>query len=80
VKNHKLAKNSTTTKAREEIHTVLESLEKLKFFDVRLTKFRNNRILFNKISHRFLMTIELFIGWKILFSMEQCLLATYAGK
>jgi len=27
VKNHKIAKNSTTTKARDEVSTVLESLE-----------------------------------------------------
>ncbi len=31
-----------------------------KFFNVRLTKFQNNQILLNKISHRFLMTTKLF--------------------
>jgi len=45
VKNHKIAKNSTTTKAREKISTDLESLEFEKFFDVGLTKFKNNQIL-----------------------------------
>jgi hypothetical protein len=45
VKNHKIAKNSTTTKAREKISTDLESLEFENFFDVGLTKFKNNQIL-----------------------------------
>jgi len=42
VKNHKIAKNSTTTNAREKISTDLESSE---FFCVCLTKFKNNQIL-----------------------------------
>ncbi len=59
VKNHKIAKNSTTTKAREKLSKVLESLE---FFDVSLTKFKNSQILLNKISHRFLLATKLFTG------------------
>ncbi len=51
VKYHKNTKNSTTTKGREKISADLESLE---LFDVCLTKFKNNQILLNKISHRFL--------------------------
>jgi hypothetical protein len=59
VKNNKIAKHSTTTKAKEKISTDLESLE---FFDVCLTKFENNQILLNKISHVFLLTTKLFTG------------------
>jgi hypothetical protein len=57
VKNYKNAKNAKTTKAREKISTYLESLE---FFDVCLSKFKNNQILLIKISHRFLATTKLF--------------------
>ncbi len=42
VKNHKIANNSTTTKAIEKISTDFESLELWIFFDVFLTKFKNN--------------------------------------
>ncbi len=56
VKNHKIDKNSTTTKAREQISTHLESLEFSKKIYACLTKFKNNQILLNKISHRFLLT------------------------
>ncbi len=59
MKNHKIAKNSTTTKAREKISTNMESLE---FIGVRLTKFKNNQILLNKISDRFLLTDKIFTG------------------
>jgi hypothetical protein len=59
VKNHKIADNSTTTKAGEKITTYLESLE---FFDVCLTKFKNHQILLNKISHRFQLIAKLFTG------------------
>jgi hypothetical protein len=45
VKNHKSATNSTTTEAREKISADLEFLEF--FFDVCLTKFKNNQILQN---------------------------------
>ena len=55
VKNHKIAKNSTTTKAREKICADSESLEFKKIY-VCLTKFENYQILLNKISHRFLVT------------------------
>jgi hypothetical protein len=41
MKNHKIVKNSTTTKAKEKISTVSESLE-FKFFDVCLTRYKNN--------------------------------------
>jgi hypothetical protein len=44
----------------------LESLEVSEFFDVCLTKFKNNQILRNKISHRFQLTTKLFTGWKSL--------------
>ncbi len=30
-----------------------------------MAKFENNQILLNKISHRFLVTTKLLIGWKI---------------
>jgi hypothetical protein len=66
VKNHKIAKNSTNTKAREKISTDLDSLEFYKNFDVCLTKFKNNQILLNKISHIFLLTTKVFIGCKSL--------------
>ncbi len=46
VKNYTIAKNTTTTKAREKISTDLESLE---FFGIHLTNFKNNQILLNKI-------------------------------
>jgi len=62
VKNPKIVHNSTTTKASEKISTYLESLE---FFDVCLTKFKNNQILLNKISHRFLRTTKLLLGERI---------------
>jgi len=39
MKNHKIAKNPTTTIAREKISMDLESLEFLKIFDVCLTNF-----------------------------------------
>jgi hypothetical protein len=62
IKNHKIANNSTTTKAREKLSTDLEDFRVLEFFDVCLTKFKNNKILLNKISHRFLWTTKLFTG------------------
>ncbi len=45
MKNHKIAKNSTTARAREKMSTFLESLEFYKFIDVHLAKFKNNQIL-----------------------------------
>jgi hypothetical protein len=59
VKNHKITNNSTTTKAGEKISTDLEPLELQKFFDACLTKVKNNQILLNKISRRFLLTTKL---------------------
>ncbi len=53
VKIHKIAKNSTTTKAREKISTDLESLEFQKYFDVCLMKFKNNQILLIKLATDF---------------------------
>jgi hypothetical protein len=41
VKNHNIANNSTTIKAREKMSTDW-SLELKKFFDVCLSKFKNN--------------------------------------
>jgi hypothetical protein len=49
--NHKIANNSTTTEAREEISTDLESSELEKNFDAYLNKSKKNQILNNKISH-----------------------------
>ncbi len=66
VKNPKIANNSATTEAREKIRPHLKSLEFLQFFDVRLTNYKNYQILLHKISHRFLLTIQLFSGWKSL--------------
>ncbi len=61
MKNHKIiAWNSTTTKAGEKISTYFE------FFGVCLTKLNNNKLLLNKISHRFL----LFNGWKSLIGLK----------
>jgi hypothetical protein len=40
LKNHKIAKISTTIKARKNISTDLESLDFQKFFDVCLMKFK----------------------------------------
>jgi hypothetical protein len=65
VKNHKIANNSTTTKARKKLSTDLESLESQKCFDVCLTIIKNRQILLDKISHRFLLTAKLCTGRKI---------------
>jgi len=56
VKNHKIASNSATTEAREKKH--IFGILKIFVFYICLTKFRNNRILLNKISHRFLLFSE----------------------
>jgi hypothetical protein len=61
VKNHKIAKNPITAKAREK-RTHLESLKFLKYFDACLTKFKNNQILHNKFIHRRLLTLKLLTG------------------
>jgi hypothetical protein len=58
VKNHNIAKNSTTANASEKISTDLESLEFYNF----LMYVSPNQILVTKISHRFLLTTKLFSG------------------
>jgi hypothetical protein len=65
LKNHKIAKNSNT-KDREKISTDLESSDFLKLFGEGLTKLKNNQILLNNISHRFLLTTKLFTRRKSL--------------
>ncbi len=62
MKNHKIAINSTTAKARGKNKHLFGILGILEFFDVCLTKFKNNQILLNKISHIFLLTTKLFTG------------------
>jgi hypothetical protein len=62
VKNKKIGKNSTTTKAREKISTDFESLEFSNVFYVCLTKFKNKKKLLHNITHRFLLTTKLFTG------------------
>ncbi len=52
-------------KHEENKITDLYFLEFQKFFDAGLTKFKNSKILLNKISHRFLTTAKLFIEWNI---------------
>jgi len=49
-KHHKIAKNSTTTKAREKIRTDLKSSEFYKFVDACLTKFKRNKISLLKLA------------------------------
>jgi hypothetical protein len=48
-KNHKIAKSSTTSDAREKISTDLKSSDFYKYFDRRMTNFKNNQTLHNKI-------------------------------
>ncbi len=62
VTNHKIAKKSTNTKARERISTFWNPYNFSNFFGVCLTKFLMNKFLLNKISHRFLLTTMLFTG------------------
>ncbi len=49
-------------KAREKIRPDVESLECYECFDVRLSKFKNNQILLNKIICRIIPTTKLFSG------------------
>ncbi len=65
LKNHKIAKNSTTTEAREYISTYLESLKFQKSFVVCMTKLKRNKILYNKRSHLFQVTTKQYTGWAI---------------
>jgi hypothetical protein len=62
VKNHKIAKNSTTTKAREKNKHRFRILRILQFFDACSTTFKNNQILLYKISRRFQLTTKLYTG------------------
>jgi hypothetical protein len=57
--NYKIANNSATTEARENISSDLISLELNK---KHLAKFENHQILLNKISQRFQVTAKLFSG------------------
>ncbi len=66
VKNHKIGKNSTTTKAREKISTDLNPLNFRNILIEIWWNLKNKQILFNKISHRCLLTTKLFTRWKIL--------------
>jgi hypothetical protein len=66
VKNHKIAHNSTTTKAGEKNKYMFGILRILEMFGVCSTKFKNYEILLNEISHRYLETTKLFSGGKIL--------------
>jgi hypothetical protein len=45
VKNHKIANNSTTTKAREKNKRIFGILRILEIFDACLTQFKNNQNL-----------------------------------
>jgi hypothetical protein len=51
VNNHKIAKNSKTTKAREKLSADLELLEFNRFLDACLTKLKNNQIILNPQSY-----------------------------
>jgi hypothetical protein len=44
------------------VNRCLSMLEYYKLFDARLTKFKNNQILLNEMSHRYLQTTKLFTG------------------
>jgi hypothetical protein len=58
VKNYKIAKTSTTTKAREKMKHSFRIIDILDFY-VCFTKFKNHQILLDKISHRFQLTTKL---------------------
>jgi hypothetical protein len=59
-RNIKIAKNSTTTKVGDKISADLESSEFYKFLNACLTKFNNNQILVDIISHIILPITKLF--------------------
>ncbi len=71
-KKFKIAKNSTNTEASKKIKIDLQSSEFHIFLDAGFTKFKTEQILLNKISHRFLDTTKLFIGWSIPISVRKC--------
>jgi hypothetical protein len=50
VKSHKIADNSTTTKAREKISTDLESAEFWNFFDMCCTKLETIKFYLAKLA------------------------------
>ncbi len=50
------------------------------FFDVCLTKFKNDQILLNKISHRFLLTAKLFPGRNIIITAVKQVLVQNSVK
>ncbi len=60
--NHKNDHNWMTTKAREKTQNIFGILI---FFCICLTKFKNNQILINKISHRYLSATKLCSGQNI---------------
>ncbi len=62
IKNHRAAKNSSTTEAQEKICEDLKSVEFQKNLDTRWSQLNNNLILLNKISHRFLFTTKVIPG------------------
>jgi hypothetical protein len=66
VKNHKIAKNLTTTQARENNKHRFGILRIVEIFNVYLTKFKSNHILLNKIRHRFVLTTKLFTGQSLI--------------
>jgi hypothetical protein len=66
VKNNKIANNPTGTKATGKNKQRYKIFRVLKFYDVCLTNFKNNQILLNKFSHRFLATTMLFTVREIL--------------
>jgi hypothetical protein len=49
-KNHKIAKNSTTTKAKVKISTDLEALQFWEFFNVCLVKFKASKFCLIKLA------------------------------
>ncbi len=67
----KCLKTQQPLKLEKKITHRFGNLRLLEFFDVCLTKFDNNQILLNKISHRFPLTTKLFAGWKILIAEGQ---------
>ncbi len=71
VKNHKIAKNLTTTKAREKNMHRFIILGFLGFMYV----WQNNQILLNKIRQRILLTAKRYTGWKILITKKMGALA-----
>jgi hypothetical protein len=58
--NFYLVKSPEITKSQQPIKLDKKHFRILAIFVVRLTKFKNNQILLNKISHRFLLTARLF--------------------